>query len=217
VRPHRPTRIDAELLRRHGHDPTSVVQLRTYSAPPSPGSGHRGRRALAGVLAISAVTVAGSLAFTSVRSEAQQVTIVPAARPAQPLMVFVANYGDGNVVGYPFGGSDGSPRVTLSTDVSNPQGLRFDSAGDLWVASASGLAEYALDQLTKRSATPKTLIEGGASFAGLAFDSSGNLWVDDYGADDVDEYAKSQLTGTYAPSPKVTLTDNNEPSVRPQL
>ena len=111
--------------------------------------------------------------------------------------------------GYPLGGPYGSPRVTLSTEVNEPQGLLFDRAGDLWVANAGSLDEYARDKLPKPSPTPETVIQGGSSFAGMAWDSSGDLWVDDYGDNTVDEYANSQLTRSGTPTAKVTLSGND--------
>ena len=142
------------------------------------------------------------------RSRGQKVTIVPVAA-AQPLMLYVANWSDSTVVGYPLGGPYGSPRVTLSTGVIEPQGLLFDRAGDLWVANSGSLDEYAKDQLTKRSPTPETVIQGSTSFATMAWDSSGDLWVDGYGDNTVDEYANSQLTRSGTPTPKVTLSGND--------
>ena len=205
MKPFGPTRTDPKRL---GHGAAAFEQLRTYSTSPVPGSGHRGRRALVGVLAISAVVVAASLAFSNMRSRGQKVTIVPVAA-AQPLMLYVANWSESTVMGYPLGGPYGSPRVTLSTDVNEPQGLLFDRAGDLWVANAGSLDEYARDKLPKPSPTPETVIQGGSSFAGMAWDSSGDLWVDDYGDNTVDEYANSQLTRSGTPTAKVTLSGND--------
>jgi sugar lactone lactonase YvrE len=127
------------------------------------------------------------------------------------MILFIDDYDSSNVVGYPLGGPYTSPKVTLTAEIGNPQGLLFDSAGDLWVASAVGIAEYARNQLTQPAPRPRTVILGGVSFAGAAVDSDGNLWVDDYGANDVDEYAKKQLTGTglRSPHPKVVLTGND--------
>ena len=113
-------------------------------------------------------------------------------------MLYVANWSDSTVVGYPLGGPYGSPKVTLSTDVNEPQGLLFDRAGDLWVANSGSLDEDAKDQLTQRSPTPETVIQGGTSFATMAWDWSDDLWVDGYGDNPVDEYAKSRYPVRHA-------------------
>ena len=63
-----PTRTDPKRL---GHGAVAFEQLRTFATPPVPGSGHRGRRVLVGVLAISAVVVAAPLAFSNMRSRAR--------------------------------------------------------------------------------------------------------------------------------------------------
>ena len=79
------------------------------------------------------------------------------------------------------------------------------------MASAGSLDEYARHQLTRPSATPKTVTLGGTSLAGLASDSSGKLWVDAYRANDVNEYAKSQLTSSdpLRPNRRATLSGNS--------
>jgi sugar lactone lactonase YvrE len=202
VKPYDPAQMGPE---QSGHDRVAFNQARTYPTPAAPAASHRGRRALGGALAISAVVVAASLAATNLHDRGQKVTVAPAAAP-RSLMLFVANYDASNVVGYPLGGPYRTPKVTLSTDVASPQGLVFDPAGDLWVASASGLTEYARAELTSASPRPKVVVTGGSGLAGLAFDSAGNLWVDDYGANKVYEYAKNQLTRSGDPRPKVTIS-----------
>jgi len=143
-------------------------------------------------------------AVVAALATAPVLTPTAATAASQPLMLFVANYDNSNVVGYPLGGPYGSPRVTLSTDINQPQGLAFDSSGDLWVANASTLVEFRKSQLTKASPTAGIVIATGATLAGLAFDSSGDLWVDGYGAEAVIEYAKSQLTKP-VPTPAVYI------------
>jgi streptogramin lyase len=121
-------------------------------------------------------------------------------------MLFVANNDSSDVTEYPLQGGDGSPKVTLSTDIIQPQGLTFDSAGDLWVANAGSIVEFSRRDLGKSTATPTKVIQGGAQYAGLAFDSSGNLWVDDYGGVNVVEFTKSELRASGSPTPAVILS-----------
>ena len=120
-------------------------------------------------------------------------------------MLFVANWDSSNVQEYPLQGGNGSPKVTLSTDVLSPQDVLFDSAGDLWVANSSSIVEFSRSELADSSATPVKVIEDGAENAGIAFDSSGDLWVDDYGGVNVVEYTKSQLRASGSPTATVAL------------
>jgi streptogramin lyase len=125
-------------------------------------------------------------------------------------MLFVANWDSSNVQEYPLQGGNGSPKVTLSTDILQPQGLVFDSAGNLWVANAVSVVEFSRGELAKPSATPVKVIQSqGFKYAGIAFDSSGDLWADDYGGISVVEYTKSQLSASGSPTPTVVLTSDN--------
>ncbi len=136
----------------------------------------------------------------------------PAAAIAAPATIFVANYDASNITSYPLAANGNTaPKVTLSAQISSPQGLSFDSSGDLWVGNGNGVLEFTKSQLTKTSSSPKVVItsNSGAAAAGLAFDSSGDLWLDSYGGDSVVEYAKSQLGKPGSPTPKVTITNSN--------
>jgi len=164
------------------------------------------RRSLRPGLVGGAVLVAGVLASTG------GLGTPPAAAIAAPATIFVANNDASSITSYPLTANGNSaPKVTLSAQISSPQGLSFDSSGDLWVGNGYDVVEYTKSQLTKTSSSPKVAItsKSGAAAAGLAFDSSGDLWVDSYGGDSVVEYAKSQLGKTGSPTPKVTITNNN--------
>ena len=92
--------------------------------------------------------------------------------------------------------------ATSSTGQSSPQGLAFDSSGNLWVADTNNnrVLEYTTPFSTGEAAS---LVIGQTSFTanalattstglsypfGLAFDSSGNLWVADEENNRVLEY-----------------------------
>ncbi len=108
------------------------------------------------------------------------------------------------------------PRATISPDLSysldEPEGLAFDSSGDLWVANYGGnsLVEFARRQLATGSPTPAATISSGPSDSldepqGLAFDSVGDLWVANDNSDTVVELKPRQLV-TGSPTPAVTVS-----------
>lgn len=71
-------------------------------------------------------------------------------------------------------GSSGFTGAGVST-IAQPVGLAFDSAGDLWIASSSGVSEF---DHTGKALTSTALTTGGVSNpAGIAVDGTGNVWV----------------------------------------
>lgn len=79
--------------------------------------------------------------------------------------------------------------INRSSAISNPSGLAFDLAGNLWVVSNTGpsILEYGHEQLQSLRSNPApqplTTITS-ASFRApnsLAFDPAGNLWIADLG------------------------------------
>ena len=109
-----------------------------------------------------------------------------------------------------------APIVTISPGPSGsldePDGLAFDSAGDLWVVnySANTLVEYAPSQLATGAPTPIVTISSGPSASlnepdGLACDSAGDLWVANYNSSTVVEYKLRQLS-TGSPAPAMTIS-----------
>ena len=118
-------------------------------------------------------------------------------------------------------GTTGSPapNVTISAtsatggSLDQPDGLAFDSSGDLWVAdyANNSVVEFTPSQLaTSGSPTPNvTLSATGTSVAepiGLSFDSSGDLWVPNFANSTVVEFTPSQLGTSGSPTPSVTLS-----------
>ena len=115
-------------------------------------------------------------------------------------------------------GASGSPapNVTISAtggSLDQPDGLAFDSSGDLWVAdyANSSVVEFTPSQLaTSGSPTPSvTLSATGTSLAepiGVSFDSSGDLWIPNFANSTVVEFTPSQLAASGSPTPSVTLS-----------
>ncbi len=83
-----------------------------------------------------------------------------------------------------------------------PNGLAFDSSGNLYVSSESG---GAVSKFAPGATTPSATLTGLSSSAGLAFDSSGNLYVANYGGDTVSKFAPGATT------PTATLTGLSSP------
>jgi secreted PhoX family phosphatase len=124
--------------------------------------------------------------------------------------VFVANYDASDVTSYAQSDNGNAiPKVSISADIMSPQGIAFDSSGDLWVANVGSVVEFAKSELTTASAKPRIVISSTDTFAGLAFDPFGDLWVDGYGNNTVVEYAKSQLTKSGSPTPKLTISGSD--------
>ena len=104
-----------------------------------------------------------------------------------------------------------STLVTLTRQVSHPDSLAFDAAGDLWIADGGSphpaVVEYRAASLTGGNPTPAARVNKGVGGAeGLAFDAHGNLWVATGGL--VVEYAAASLASN--PSPALTI---NSPSL----
>lgn len=109
-------------------------------------------------------------------------------------------------------GFTGRDSATNSTGLNAPQGLAFDSGGNLWVVDTSNnrVLEYPTPIFTGEAAT---VVIGQANFTGngpattptglnqpesIAFDSGGNLWVADALNDRVVEYPRPLSTGEAA-------------------
>jgi secreted PhoX family phosphatase len=122
------------------------------------------------------------------------------------------------------GVSDPAPKRTISSSVFGaPQGVVFDTYGDLWVIDggtvASGgtvapaLYEFTASQLSSLSSnaapTPAVTISS-ASFVfpqQATFDRSGNLWVSDNGSNAVFVFSAKQLSTSGATAvPVATIT-----------
>jgi sugar lactone lactonase YvrE len=118
------------------------------------------------------------------------------------------------------------PHLTLnSAAFGAPQGVQFDSAGNLWVidggivaaggATAPALFKFSAAQLTVLATTPNqapsvTLSGAGFTFPQQAvFDKTGNLWVSDNGANSVFVFSAAQLAaGGTGVTPKASITSS---------
>ena len=104
-----------------------------------------------------------------------------------------------------------------------PQGVTFDSSGNLWVLDGGTVAtggkipptvdEFTtaqLPKLTNTGLTPNAVI-GSTAFGfpqQLVFDSSGNLWVSDAANNQVFEFTPGQLGGGANVTPALVLISN---------
>ena len=79
---------------------------------------------------------------------------------------------------------------TFASGLNNPQGMAFDSAGNLFVANGGGgtISKIIPD------GTVSTFATGFQVPTGLAFDSAGNLYVANYGGDVIRSTSISKIT-----------------------
>src|SRR3984957_7062603 len=119
-----------------------------------------------------ASTVVGALGMAGLGGVVATASPTWATGPmvAAPGAVFVANYGGGGSSGIEASGSvssfragaegDAHPFSTISAKINAPQGLTFDSSGDLWVTSsnANTVLEYAKSQLAKATPVPGVVL-----------------------------------------------------------
>ncbi len=114
-------------------------------------------------------------------------------------------------------GGSGSltPVVVISSgDLSAPEFVTFDKAGNAWVDNlGGGIAEFSASQLTGGGTKPANVVlsdDGSGTSLNepgeIAFDKKGNLWVTNDGADTVVEYSKDQLGASGDSAPAVKLT-----------
>jgi sugar lactone lactonase YvrE len=108
-----------------------------------------------------------------------------------------------------------SPTIskTFTTGLDRPDGLAFDSSGDLWVSNLWGntLVKYTPAELGVNNSSPQMTISTGLNGpSGLAFDPSGDLWVSNTNGGNVVEYNASALAST-TPNVSYTIPSLNQP------
>jgi sugar lactone lactonase YvrE len=97
-----------------------------------------------------------------------------------------------------------APTVTISSrnlggteiSLSNPNGVTFDSSGNLWVACTGDGSVQKLSPVptADSSPTPALKLNGIPSAGDAAFDKAGNLWVSGFG--NVSQFTPAQLANT---------------------
>jgi sugar lactone lactonase YvrE len=105
-------------------------------------------------------------------------------------ILYVSNSGDGTVSQVASNGTV-SP---FASGFTSPQGLVFDSSGNLYVANLSNT----VSKVPPTGGTGSTYFTGGSNqkFVGLALDSSGNLYLADSQTGQVVKVAPPGVTGT---------------------
>jgi hypothetical protein len=152
--------------------------------------------------------------------------VSPTMNPTNTLALWVAN--GTNVVEFlpsqlTAGSSAPAPHLALNTAVGfgAPQGVQFDSQGDLWVLdggtiTTGGNAPPALDeftpaQLAAHATTPNPAPNKMITYPGIAFpqqgifDANGDFWVADNGANEIVEFTPAQLASGGNLTPNLTL------------
>ena len=115
------------------------------------------------------------------------------------------------------GGSQTPDKTITSGSFSDPVGLAFDTAGNLWVSNAnsasSSLVRFTAAQLTAGGSQTPNRIVSSTSFARpsqIAFDANGNLWVANQNGNDIQglviSFTAAQLDAGSSQSPTVSLT-----------
>ncbi|HLW70155.1 MAG TPA: hypothetical protein VKS22_05985 [Candidatus Binataceae bacterium] len=185
----------------------------------NPRYGHRGRSALYSLTIILAAVIA----YPQISAAKPKPKITVALWVANGTNVLEFDPGD-----FKKGTHNTKPHLTLNSAAGfgAPQGVNFDTAGDLWVidggttfvggTSAPALDEFTPTQLNdlkkKKDKTPApnvTLTSTSFVFPQQAvFDTLGNLWVSDNGANSVFAFTAAQLLAGGAQTPTVTITSN---------
>lgn len=139
--------------------------------------------------------------------------------------LWVANLNGGAVVEFTPAqlASSGSPvqsvRLGAATGgITEPAGLAFDAAGNLWVANFNGgVDRFDASQLTTSGHPVAAAVIGaaaGSNPSGVAIDASGALWVLDENGGSPAVLRRftspDSLSGSVSPSPDVTLTSLGE-------
>jgi hypothetical protein len=105
--------------------------------------------------------------------------------------LFVANRGANDITIYE-ASAYGSPAVTIP-GLDAPDGLAFDSQGNLWVAQASNVVEFT-PPFTPKSTPTVTIANGLKSPSGIAFDQNGSMYVADSGKNAILVYPAGSTT-----------------------
>lgn len=115
---------------------------------------------------------------------------------AQTGNLFVAGYYGGDIYEFTPGGA----QSTFASGLGNPDGLAFNSAGDLFVATVTtvpGAAGY-IDEFTPGGAQSTFAATGTSAPDGLAFDSAGNLFEADGLSGLIFEFTPGGVQTTFA-------------------
>jgi hypothetical protein len=148
---------------------------------------------------------AGTAGFTALLAAGP-----PAGASVATPSLIVSNDTGNTLLTFPFSATgDVAPSATISSNAGSldaPTDSVFDGAGDLWVATGSGIAELTPSQLASSGdPTPTVVIQNANQPSGLAFDSTGDLWATQFNGGVV-EYTANQLTASGNPTPAVSLT-----------
>jgi sugar lactone lactonase YvrE len=121
------------------------------------------------------------------------VLFMAAGASAQNL--FVADYSTGDVYEIAPGGT----QSTFASGLANPNGIAFNSSGDLFVGSSDNNVGAPSGYITEftPSGTPSTFASG-VDAQGLAINSANNLFQADYRSGNIYEYAPNGAKSTFA-------------------
>ena len=110
------------------------------------------------------------------------IILLAIAAPLPAADMLYVSLGNNTIVSFDTTGNDGATiAATMSTfantNLNNPQGLKFDSSGNLYVANA---ADNTISKFNASGGYVSNISTNLNSPSGLAFDSSGNLYATNY-------------------------------------
>ncbi len=112
-----------------------------------------------------------------------------------------------------------TPAVRLvpnAGSINNPQGIAFDSLGNLWLSDSGAVKEFSTTQLAASGAAVPAVTIGDDGLGslngpeGITFDAQGNLWVAVFFSNLVVGYSSSQLATSGNPVPAVIVRSGDQ-------
>ncbi|MFI5457189.1 MAG: hypothetical protein ACHRXM_17220 [Isosphaerales bacterium] len=119
---------------------------------------------------------------------------VPTQVRADVSLLYVSSYETNTIQTITPGGTT----HTFASGLSNPYGMAFDSAGNLYVANAYGGVSGTIEKFTPGGVSSVFASTGLNIPVGLAFDASGNLYVTNSGAGSIEKFTPSGVGTMFA-------------------
>jgi sugar lactone lactonase YvrE len=120
------------------------------------------------------------------------VVLICSSAPAQNLFVSASDAGQTAQAGVIFEITPGGVQNTFASGLSSPNGLAFDSAGNLFVATSLSILKFTPD------GAQSTFALGLSGPVGLAFDSAGNMFVAESGSGSILKFTPGSVRTTFA-------------------
>jgi DNA-binding beta-propeller fold protein YncE len=103
--------------------------------------------------------------------------------------IFVANFGNNTVSEFGLNGSLTNAAFASGASLSNPSGMVFDTAGNLYVASHNGIGQQTVSEFdASGNLITGSFVSSSSTLEGLAFDTNGHFYVVNSSANQVLEF-----------------------------